>query len=517
MPELPSVPPFSLRFGDYKPESLVELVREFVGPVGPTKPEESKQLKYLVHYLADYLHCKGFVCETHYIDRDYMDDFAGFYAKSLRQYPNYCWRVHFFADAVSEERLLAVLKQAKVGPPDENEPLCRLQNDYLGFVALRPHPIAFVGKSVLAPPPPEAGRLLKCCRRYEINLAGVALSLDAIAFQQQDRTHSACATAAIWTALQKSAYDDDLRVPSPREITESATRYLISGRPVPNQGLTIQQICEAVRSFGLAPELYAVEDQPDLCRDLLQACLCSGIPVIAALFQNPHGGGLGHAVTVVGYEDASTPQVFKKVGVPPCDVQMASAGLIPKGLCITKFYAHDDRIGPYARFLFEKEDSSRIKLTYEWDARPIDERWFVSHLIVPVYPKIRLDMRDVLNRVHPLIVALARLYHDALPPDTSIQAMIMRGTSFTSQLVEYAQDSGRAYSVLSKRDFPRYIWVVRASKHQVPILDFVCDPTDSRWGSFIYGLVLYGQVWAPHQAEILSTPEFGAFPVWTCI
>jgi hypothetical protein len=330
LPELPSVPTYSLKYGNCQLQSLCDLVREFASPVGASDPAKSIQLNYLAHYVDDYLHCKSYVCETHYIDRDYIDDFAGFYAKSLRQYPNYCWRVHFFTELTTDAQLLAVLREAKTPTEAGKAPLLDgLQSTYRGNVVLRPHPEAFVGKSVLAPPPLATGRQLKCCRRYEAHLAGIALSVEAIAFQQQDRTHSACATAAIWAALQKSAYEDGLSVPSPREITESATRYFLSGRDVPNQGLSIPQICEAVRSSGLAPELYAVENQPDLCRDLLQACLFSGVPVIAALFKNRHAGGDGHAVAVVGYEDADAPIAFAAGGIPPFDVKMKSVGGLP--------------------------------------------------------------------------------------------------------------------------------------------------------------------------------------------
>jgi hypothetical protein len=515
---LSSIPTYSLKFGNCQPQSLYDLVREFVSPVGISDPAKSIQLNYLAHYVDDYLHCESYVCETHYIDRDYIDDFAGFYAKSLRQYPNYCWRVHFFAGQVGEDRLLSVLGEVKTPAENGKTPLLDdLRASYQGYVVLRPHPEAFVGKSVLAPPPLAGGRQLKCCRRYETHLAGISLGLDAIAFQQQDRTHSACATAALWAALQKSTYEDDLRVPSPREITESATRYFLSGRDVPNQGLSIPQICEAVRSSGLAPELYAIEDYPDLCRDLLQACLFSGVPVIAALFKNRNAGGDGHAVAVVGYEDADSPVVFAAGGFPPFDVSMLSVGIEPKGLCITKFYAHDDRIGPYARLTFKQGNASKIELKYDWQARPITEEWYVPYLIVPVYPKIRLDMRDVLVKVHPLVVALAQKYPASLPRGTSVQAMVMHGTSFSADLIRYARDAGRAYSVLSKRDFPRYIWVVRASKDGTPLLDFVCDPTDSRLGSFIFGLALYGERWQPYEAEILGTPELRAFPIWACV
>ncbi len=405
------------------------------------------------------------MCESHYIDKDYMDDFAGFYARSIRQYPNYCWRVHFFTEEVNEERLLAVLREAKSSVEPGRTPLAdRLRSSYRGYIVLRPHPKAFIAKSVLCPPTHGSNRQFRCCRRYETHLAGIRLGLEAIAFQQQDRTHSACATAAAWTALQKAAYDDDLTMPSPREITEAATRYFLSGRPVPNQGLTTQQLCEAVRSFGLAPELYKVDKTPDLCRDLLQSYLHSGIPVIAALSSQPDGQGKGHAVAVVGYEDGTTPEELASSEVPPYDVRMLRAGLVPKGLCVTKFYVHDDRIGPYARVKFKNDTLSKIELTYEWDPAPTVEEWYLRHIIVPVYPKIRLDLRDIMGAVHPIIVAIHTKYQDIGLQEATVQAMLMRGTAFTADMLRFSRSAEQAYTILSERDFPRYVWVVRASK-----------------------------------------------------
>src|SRR5215469_6885782 len=61
------------------------------------------QMVYLGEYLAA-LGCKTVVIEDHYIDRDYIDDVALFYSRSLRAYPNYCYRLHFFASEFDQQR-----------------------------------------------------------------------------------------------------------------------------------------------------------------------------------------------------------------------------------------------------------------------------------------------------------------------------------------------------------------------------------------------------------------------------
>ncbi len=517
MPRLSSIPSYELKFGDCDFDSLCSLVADFVKHLGSADPAQSKQLNYIAWYLVDQLNCSNYVCETHYIDKDYMDDFAGFYARSVRQYPNYCWRVHFFASKVDETTLMDALREVKNQPQKTDTPLPKsLVDNYRGYVVLRPHPKAFIAKSVLCPPSDDSRGQFKCCRRYETHLAGIPLALEGIAFQQQDRTHSACATAAAWAVLQKSAYDDDLKTPSPREITEAATRYFISGRPVPNQGLTTQQLCEAIRSFGLAPELYKVEETPDICKEILQTYLHSGVPVIAALTSEPKGHGKGHAVAVVGYKDVEPTAPTADSGNPA-----RGTGLVRRGSRVTGFYVHDDRIGPYVPVEFVKDSAgrSKLKIKQNWSStarRSSPEEWFLLHLIVPVYPKIRLDPRDIIKAVDPIINAIHKSYPDIVMDGALVQIMLMRGTDYTTELLRFSQDLQQAYTILSSRDFPRYVWIVRVSKADAPLLDFICDPTDSRLGSFIFGLVLYGVCWQEHKAVILNTSELGSFPVWFC-
>src|SRR3989442_1582913 len=61
-----------------------------------SQSDPNRQLRYIWEYLK-LLNCRAIVVENHYIDRDYMEDHSVFYSRSLRDYPNFCRRLHFFS------------------------------------------------------------------------------------------------------------------------------------------------------------------------------------------------------------------------------------------------------------------------------------------------------------------------------------------------------------------------------------------------------------------------------------
>src|ERR1017187_7710611 len=93
-------PPQHITFIPF-PDNLATLLPAPPGIVDDPWPP--RQLTYLGLYLKR-LGCKTILIESHYIDRDYIQDVALFYARSLRDYHNYGRRWHFFRDAISKEQ-----------------------------------------------------------------------------------------------------------------------------------------------------------------------------------------------------------------------------------------------------------------------------------------------------------------------------------------------------------------------------------------------------------------------------
>jgi hypothetical protein len=144
---------------------------------------------------------------------------------------------------------------------------------------------------------------------------------------------------------------EGLTVLTPAEITEAASRYALpTGRALPSEGLTIQQICEATRAAGLQPVLIPSVSL-DHDRAQLLAYLNSGFAPVLAL-QSLSGAGVGHAVCAVGLK---TNQVQTQTN-PELHFK-------DRATSVTGIYIHDDRLGPYAaaELLPWTVDSGRIR------------------------------------------------------------------------------------------------------------------------------------------------------------
>ena len=295
-----------------------------------------KQALYLRHYLAD-IGAQKVVEEAEYVDRDYMAEFAAFYAVSNSDYSNRCRRYHFFSADIDRQHL----RNAAAGH-DPRE----LNENYLGFIVIRPIPSAPLGRTVLRSYPdqrPGNPRIVSSCRNYTCHLAGFRLSVDGLAWQQQDTAVAACATIALWTMLHSSPLDEDHTIPTTADITRFAHRTASLGNRVfPSEGLTIHQILEAIKESGRAPVClqgdaktsggrlaFTRERFSSVCASMIR----SGYPVL--IIGEVEGGR--HAVCAVGFRESAP-------GVPPDEtVRIQDAD-------IEYLYVHDDNIGPNVRY-----------------------------------------------------------------------------------------------------------------------------------------------------------------------
>ena len=118
--------------------SADEISRLFPAPPGMVEDVwPPVQLTYLSAYLEQ-IRCATVLIEEHYVDRDYVEDMAIFYARSLRAYPPYCQRMHFFSESFDDKKWRDLLVRANRGEADKMRQW--LQDSYLGFSVTRPTP-----------------------------------------------------------------------------------------------------------------------------------------------------------------------------------------------------------------------------------------------------------------------------------------------------------------------------------------------------------------------------------------
>ena len=425
-------------------------------------------MTYMGIYLGS-LGCRTIVHERHYVDRHYIDDFSLFYSRSLRDYPNSCQRLHFFSSEFDEEQWSGLVQRANGGEREEVER--ELAGQYLGFMVIKPLPGSPIGRTVLRTfcrdAPGGHRREFTAIRRYTVSLAGLSLSVQGLAFQQQDQGVSACATTALWSALQRTAPLEHLSSPTPAQITEAASRYrLPDGRALPSEGLRFDQLCEAVRAAGLAPVLLTSisprEDQAQMA-----TYLRSGLPLLLTI--QPMGQGEAHAVCLVGLRWGAVQ--------PPTDPDIRYRD---GSTAVERVYVHDDRLGPYASATLKSTTiDSRVVTTLElaWpDEHPAEESQLLG-MLIPVPVKLRLSA----VRLRALAHGVAQAVAVGIPALDGLEVH----TSFCKGAYYRAKAYDFNLSLEGLRDFThetilsRYVGVIELVTDNGPVADVILDATET--------------------------------------
>jgi len=456
--------------------------------LAPEQTGRGDQPPLQVGYLANYcemLKAKTIVCESQYVDRHYIDEFAAYYSRKLSSPSNLTRRVHLFSHELSKRRLQGMFERAfksctersKVekklcDPPEESG----LDVGYLGYIVVRPIPTVPIGRTVLVRlPHGETPRNIWATNIHTVHLGNLTLRVDGLAFQQQDAAVGACATAALWSALTCVARYDGMRAPTPAEITDVAVR---NPRPsirtvLPaNHGLTIYELCDATRAFGFSPEMFYPEI-PEHFVSTLQMYLLSGIPVVLGL----DDGLSGHAVTAVGFQLSTTVNPVLQGEVP---FQSAK---------INKIYIHDDRLGPYARAHLRtasKPPHPIMKaLTGEdlkdeiWLELQIEQEiWRITCAFAPVYPKLRLSHDSLLKLALYMNSPIEKMVGPEIAVKLQVSFRYERSGTYLGRLSGRINDPKQAARFAQRVSLSRWCGIIRWHLEDSDFIELVYDATD---------------------------------------
>ena len=281
-------------------------------------------VKNLIQYLIS-IGVTSYLIESRYIDRDYSSDYRRFYSQTFRTYERQCQRIHFFSEDISP-----ILSKASWA-----ERVRELQNtsrrSYCGFCVRRPLPTAPIGRTVLlarCPGGPGLEPIITCRADIRANLLGAELDVSATSFMQQDARVGACAQVAIWTGARHMHQRYKYNWLSVADITRLAaptTAEEATSLPAGSDFLTSERMIRAIHEMGFQP--LCVDGSGTDIGAAIVPYVESGLPVILGL---QFGGGLGHAVTVIG-------RVFSSQSKPTN--QLADY--------VSAFVVHDDQAGPY--------------------------------------------------------------------------------------------------------------------------------------------------------------------------
>jgi hypothetical protein len=477
--------------------TVSNLVKECFGSDFPDILKKP-QLNYIYHYLKE-LGAKSVLLEREYLDKDYLEDFSRYYVKCFKNSGHKCARLHFFDSEINHTSFNEILKKGSSSKKYE-----ALRKSYLGFIVIKPLQETFIGKTCLKQWPsllPHSPDEKKCLsRQYTVNLFGIDLEVESVAFQEQDKVISACATTAIYTALHGCSWQNEKQIPSSSEITINAINHTLgSSNGFPNKGLTNEQILRALDIAGFRYHKEAV-DQVNASElfDTVRCYIDSNVPIILAAqinyLDNSKKGD--HAITILGYAK--------------------EAGNL-------SFYVHDDRLGPFAKAKI-KEVGGKLQLVLQ--GKNSDGEWLPPHeivipstIIIPTQKKVRIPYSLPMNTCRLII----ETYEGWLlePENVSLQKKYSNAVTYSLRLYQLSEirrhildykyassqnDLNKVYEDKAHfltKSYARFQWVASFYMGRKKAFKLLFDATDIPQGNAVSGIFIENQAYANVVLDIL--------------
>lgn len=476
-------------------------IRKFVFLAFKNSSPKAIRINAFLEYLKR-IGVKSILIEEKYIDKDYLKDYANYYARCFVSYGHECKRVHFFKSKLDKTHFDRILFDSK----KENKLVERIQKSYLGFMVIKPIPTP-IGKTCLQIYPESNNRKYPAIRDYSVNLYGISLNVKSLAYQEQDGTVAVCASSALWSAAQKTSSLFQHRLPSPSEITKLSTSQTSFSRNFPNNGLSAEQLGVGISKLGLEPQIYQTLDSR-FSKMIIYAYLKAGIPVIAgvSLFEMQEKDKKinlklygEHAVTIAGYsfEDGE-----KEISI--------SNEIILKSSSLTKIFCHDDQLCPFARMKFDKkfykngDSATNQMLDTSWKSLesdlPIIAR--MDTIIVPLYNKVRISILTIFGIINALEIQFQGMYekvNEILEGKLKIKNApiswdihLSDVNTLKKELVAVSPSEIESNKVeILKHPLPKYMWRATAFIGSKKEFEILFDATDIEQGKIYLSRVDY--------------------------
>ncbi|OJV55789.1 MAG: hypothetical protein BGO31_16980 [Bacteroidetes bacterium 43-16] len=466
-----------------------------------------------------------FLIEPNYVDKDYLEDYANFYARCFQDYNRFCKRLHFFKGNNKRGEKFSfsnrLLKKIWTEGLDDKT-LYSLQDNYLGFIVLKPAKNGFMlGRTCIRhyEEDEERNRRYHAKRDYSVNLYGIELKVQSMAFQEQDETVAVCASIALWSAFNITGKRFQHRIPSPSEVTKLALSETSYMRSFPSIGLSQQQMGVAVSKLGLNPLLVGLKQHRNI-KSHIYAYLKAGIPLICglSLYNELEKDGKVvidensksyHAVTINGFSFEGG-----EGELPMSD------GLRLLTSRMTQFYVHDDQLCPFTKMEFDNSyckigESTGQKVSTTWHApKPTAKKKYKEHkvaiiegLIIPLYHKIRISYHDILDEVQGFSSKLDLLMKE-LSTLTGSDFQYFEWEIFLTEVGDFKKDILSQPDVIDrekilKKGYAKYLWRARAitigwldtdSRNRKTELELIFDATDSKKKGISKEIIYYNPI-----------------------
>lgn len=436
--------------------------------------EAKLQTEYFETYFES-IGAKTIVVESDYLDNHYLDDYSEYYVKCFKNYQRTCNKLHFFTTSFNKSYFRKIIN----GEINYKE----LQDSYLGYIILKKLPRSIIGKTCLATYSNDSKRKFPATRIYKTNLFGIPLKVESLTYQEQDTVVAACASSALWSIFNATGKLFQHEIPSPVKITKSALDGAYNdSRSFPNRGLTLQMIAKAINSVGLEP--YKVSATSEfILKATAYAYLKAKIPALMAIrLKNVKSNQTldeGHAVAITGYklEDELMTSVHYD--------------LILKAANISKFYVHDDQVGPFARMEFKQ--GQYLSTSFGRSNGEDNFQAIPYALTIPLYEKIRIPFDFVLQQVaqfDQLMKIHAEATENGQLSRLEWDIYLINSMDLKEQLLIDKKVCPNKEGILLKQ-LPEYVWCTEICTNNHSLVNVLFDATDIEQNLNIVDCIIY--------------------------
>jgi len=456
--------------------------------------------KFHLPYLKSYFSVivpKTVVIEEPYVDKDYIEDYSGYFSRCFHSYERFCSRLHFFSKEFDEEFFFETVLKCRSNP-ESKESL----GQYFGFIVVKPLPFTFFGKSCLIPYSNQNGRNYPTLREYSVDIFGLQLKINSLAYQEQDSVIGACATKSMWVCFQKTSVEYGHYAPSSYEISQQATKTIAPGtRQYPTLGLKVEEVINSIKENGLAPFVVEPKSMSDDERNAwgpfglmshVYAYLKAGLPIILAVFRYKDKPVLSdkpseyHAITLVGYKEKGFE--YKEKGTEHINLVSSAIG---------ELYCHDDQIGPFASI---NQSCCKDYFVLECDTdKGLKKMYFKPDtIIIPIYHKIRIPFSIIYSKIkhfQQLLLDLRNLCpdRDDCEENDSFNytwdIYLSSVSEYRDMIINSRQLSKERKKQLISENCPKYLWIATAYSNCECNFSIVFDATDFDHGNCLLKVI----------------------------
>jgi hypothetical protein len=181
----------------------------------------------------------------------YRDSYYNYFSSKLTDYKRDCIRISLF--------------EGKINTLDfENENnKQKLQDQYRGFIILRPTSPHFIGRSIISPKALKYNGFVCCTSIFHTTANGQKFTIEGFPHSSQDTETISCAETSLWAIMEyfSNRYANYTPV-LPSDIINTL-KQVSNERQIPSKGLNIQQMSFALKEFGFGTRIYSKSQYHD--------------------------------------------------------------------------------------------------------------------------------------------------------------------------------------------------------------------------------------------------------------